>query len=755
MGLLSSIRSWIPTRDNLVQAASTVVNRLPSSIRSRIPQVDAYVQAASNPFSGGLTDSIVAPKARDRFFELIEREQLPGDVRDTLAGALTGDMRRQQLLFQAMIDTWPRLQKNLAEIFREVKKAPWEFTAFSQRGQDADPTAVEKAELAEDAFWTMTPRIDRGEKGGRGVIEQLAYGYFAGHQVIEIRWDSNETGIVPRAGKVVPPRYYGYPFDNPDQDEEDRLMFLREGGLKGYDYEDFPKHHFLLAINGGHPGHATVAAPLRALTGYWLAATFGLKWLLRFAELYGVPFRWATYADNTSTDKVCEMLETIGSAGWGAFPAGTKVEFVDASKAAKDVPQRDLIDLADRQCDTFILGQTLTTDVGDSGSRALGDVHQGVRLDVMQGVTDFVADILNEQLLPSLIELNYGEAKEVPTIEAHFEKPKDEEAMARRDKELFVNLGLPVEKAWLYNRHGIPIPDPDSDDLFQPVSHGVQGEPATGGAKLPEEPLHETRARLEASDKSLTWREFPKGSGSLGIPRAEMPQIYSGNRSALVGFLKKRGISTAKDTVDADTLSPTQRDFSPEKVKASEEFKGGSRSILVSSDGHVVDGHHQWLAALNKGEKIPVLRLGAPIVRLLNLAHQMPSTKVAAKDALEISRALENAPSRMQNNPLIQSSEGIQSTIDQLSANVLEDLTGVTKEWLSPVRPFFERLAALAMSKNVTDEDFAEALGKAQQELPELFDRFNTEVLQESLERAIGSAMIAGSVQRYEGESDD
>ena len=95
------------------------------------------------------------------------------------------------------------------------------------------------------------------------------------------------------------------------------------------------------------------------------------------------------------------------------------------------------------------------------------------------------------------------------------------------------------------------------------------------------------------------------------------------------------------------------------------------------------------------------------------------------------------------------------STIDRLSANVLEDLTGVTKEWLAPVRPFFERLVALAMSKNVTDADFAEALLKAQKELPELFDRLNTEALEESLGRAIGTAMLAGSVKRYEGDAED
>jgi hypothetical protein len=89
-------------------------------------------------------------------------------------------------------------------------------------------------------------------------------------------------------------------------------------------------------------------------------------------------------------------------------------------------------------------------------------------------------------------------------------------------------------------------------------------------------------------------------------------------------------------------------------------------------------------------------------------------------------------------------------TVEQLSGAVMEGLTGVTREWLAPVRPFFDRLAALAMSKTVTDEDFMAALEKAQRELPELFGALNTGVLEEAFEEAIGSAMLAGSVSRYE-----
>lgn len=87
-------------------------------------------------------------------------------------------------------------------------------------------------------------------------------------------------------------------------------------------------------------------------------------------------------------------------------------------------------------------------------------------------------------------------------------------------------------------------------------------------------------------------------------------------------------------------------------------------------------------------------------------------------------------------------------TVDLLSESVLEGLTGVSREWLSPVRPFFDRLAALAMSRHVTDEDFLSALEKARRELPEIFDLMDTQALEEAFSQAISSAALAGSVSR-------
>jgi N12 class adenine-specific DNA methylase len=107
-----------------------------------------------------------------------------------------------------------------------------------------------------------------------------------------------------------------------------------------------------------------------------------------------------------------------------------------------------------------------------------------------------------------------------------------------------------------------------------------------------------------------------------------MPQIKGEQRGALVNFLAARGIEHANDTVPARSLKPTQAEYSRTKVdKFKETGAIGERSVLVSSDGHVLDGHHQWLGMAELGQDIPVIRLGAPIVQLLDAVNEFPSVR--------------------------------------------------------------------------------------------------------------------------------
>jgi hypothetical protein len=129
------------------------------------------------------------------------------------------------------------------------------------------------------------------------------------------------------------------------------------------------------------------------------------------------------------------------------------------------------------------------------------------------------------------------------------------------------------------------------------------------------------------------WTAFSPESNSLGIPRAEMPQVKAEHRGALTQFLKGKGIESVEEEVLPGTLKPTQAEFSPAKVDKARGFEGGDRAILVSSDGHVVDGHHQWMAKLTDEPNAPmrVIRLDAPIKDLIETVKEFPSAETQGK----------------------------------------------------------------------------------------------------------------------------
>jgi len=169
----------------------------------------------------------------------------------------------------------------------------------------------------------------------------------------------------------------------------------------------------------------------------------------------------------------------------------------------------------------------------------------------------------------------------------------------------------------------------DAPELFErlfKIKPQQQNEPQN----IPETPLASQRAQVQVAGQKIDkeWTAFSPESGTLNIPRAEMPQVKAEHRGAMVNFLNARGVDHTQETVPASSLKPTQQEFSEAKVKKASKFAGGDRSILVSADNHVLDGHHQWLSKLNKGDNVDVIRLNAPIAQLLNDVKEFPSSTV-------------------------------------------------------------------------------------------------------------------------------
>ena len=124
--------------------------------------------------------------------------------------------------------------------------------------------------------------------------------------------------------------------------------------------------------------------------------------------------------------------------------------------------------------------------------------------------------------------------------------------------------------------------------------------------------------------------EKPKPEDTMGITRDKMPQVKSTDYDAYKSYLKKNGVSLTPQVVSAKDLKPIQKEFSDQGVERqlikNKEFDGNNpKPLLASSDSWIIDGHHRWLAALNTGKDVSILRANIDVHELLSLTLKFPS----------------------------------------------------------------------------------------------------------------------------------
>jgi phage gp29-like protein len=362
------------------------------------------------------------------------------------------------------------------------------------------------------------------------MVKAIIDAYAKGISVLEIVWQSENGIISPRCYAPVPAKYLAYPSASNDVD---RLM-IAPSGVNYSSLVDFPPDRFLIGIwsqGGTHPIHS---ANLRALTKYWLASVYGLGWLMQFSQLFGIPMRTAkTDGTEDALNKAEDMLESIGSSGWAATGPGVDFEIHSAVTGGDNLPQSHMMDVADRACDILLLGQTLTTDNTGTGSRALGDVHSGIRDEVLQSVSSWVASIITTQLIPAIVRMNFGKvaSEDMPYCELEIPVPKDEKAIAERVK-IYNEIGVKMPRAWVYEELGIPMPI-EGEDVF-----GEDDMPAIEpmldlDPEIDLDPIESARADIDfrpteemarnannALEIRRTKPESQRGMTSVGIARA-------------------------------------------------------------------------------------------------------------------------------------------------------------------------------------------------------------------------------------------
>ncbi len=396
----------------------------------------------------------------DRWSSYPSHGLTPQRLTAILREADDGDVTRQAELFAEMEEKDTHLASVLQTRRSAVVGLPRRVLPYSDAKEDQEAAALVEEVLEQ---------LDLDD-----VLQDLMDAVGKGFSVAEIIWESGARAA-PRAIEWVDPRKFVW--------RGNELRLLTDGALT--DGEALGANKWIIHRHKARSGAAARAGMLRVCSWMFLFKNWAIKDWMGFLEIFGIPLRVGKYDPSaTAKDKedLFRTLVSIASDAAGMIPSNAEIEFVEAGKASGrsgDVFER-LVAFAERSMSKAVLGQTLTTDTtGGTGTYAAGEVHNEVRHDLRNSDAKALAKTVGRDLIRPIVGFNLGwdRTARLPYLEFDTAEPEDLASLSNTYAVLREKVGLPIGRAHVYERFGIPAPEKNEELVDGPAS--AQPAPST------------------------------------------------------------------------------------------------------------------------------------------------------------------------------------------------------------------------------------------------------------------------------------
>lgn len=369
-------------------------------------------------------------------------------------------------LYATMLHDWDVLQKDTDSIEKAVRSLDWSLSPYVKKGEKVSSQAQQVAQVVEDALWRRTPqKLGTYAHSFIQLLGAIVHAEFRGQNVHRIVWQNDGKLIYPAAFVQLPPQFLRWEVE---PGKPDLLLHVPDGETATP--VPFKPYQFIVALNNAGPDHPLYNATYYGLVAWFSAAKNGLGWFMQYAEQHHLPkpvFHYDNDEDREMLIRDLQQNRVINAfllygdrqVEWANMPTGTTM------------PQKELLELAEAHCHKAILGQTLTSDTSKSGgSLAQAKVHAGVQADEVMKHAEFVADVINRQLIPAIVHLNFGKVDGMPLPELRFKLPQAAANIERAQfwSQVMQIPSMSVVKSEVYDSLGIAMPSDDDDVLEAP-----------------------------------------------------------------------------------------------------------------------------------------------------------------------------------------------------------------------------------------------------------------------------------------------
>ncbi len=331
--------------------------------------------------------------------------------------------------------------------------------------------------------WDVVPASDRPEDervkevvelalGACAKFERARYdlleGIWAGFAVGEVMWGLRDGWVVPTEIRRRGQHRFVFDFDG-------RLRLLTLANM--IEGEALPERKFLVFQYDADPENPYGVGVGQSCYWSWHFKKHGVKFWVVFMDKFAMPTPIGKYPTGLPKDKQDELLAVLKSIQTDSavkIPENVSIEFKEAARTSTVAVYDPFIDKMNAEISKAVLGQTLTTQEGKSGSLSLGQVHGEVRADLMLADCDLHDEVLN-QLIRWIVDFNFG--PDVPAPAFHTRTTSEPDLMDQwrqsfRDSNL-QRMGLRIPASYARTTYNIPEPEGEDDVLVPPAPAGA------------------------------------------------------------------------------------------------------------------------------------------------------------------------------------------------------------------------------------------------------------------------------------------
>ena len=435
-----------------------------------------------------LRNNETAPSRNDKYQYHVGSALTPQTISGILRQADLGYMDRWADLLDEVRMSDPHLHGDLFKREHAVSGS-----AFEIRPNGTSRNAKKAAEYGDEIVRSIEVPAGTMAVSFRGACTHLLGGNYHGRAACEVVWSREGRWLRPSRIDWIHPRRLAWAALNWklclwDATSGD-TPFSTFPGIPTDDPLWFPRGKLLLHTPRMYGAYPTREGLGRCLVWYAAFKRWGMRDWLAFAEWAGRGLRIGKYASGSVPAKngqtqgraVPEDVQALEDA---LVAMSSTVPAIIADSTDIDIRQlgtsndvhEKLVLACNNEISKAILGGTLTSDPGEKGARALGIVHDDVRLMIATADAEALADTIRRDLLGPAVEERFGRGTPVPFVVFSTEPRESMDALVGRlDK--MAGRGLTIPQAWVRDQLGIPDPKKGED-----VIGAAKANPATPGA---------------------------------------------------------------------------------------------------------------------------------------------------------------------------------------------------------------------------------------------------------------------------------